>query len=225
MDKRVAKKEWSVPIRVNHWAMTLSIFILIGTGFYIGKPFTVFHGDTMDKFLMGDMRFVHIFFGVLLVFICLWRFYLMFFSRFHADWKDFFAWLDIKNTITQIKFYLLVSKKPPVHKFLYGPLQSLAYGGCMIMLLLIVITGIILTGAGYHAGLTQWTYNLFKPIETMMGGLAGVRWIHHIVTWLFILFAVVHVYMAFWYDAVFQEGTVSSMIGGRLFKRIKNNSN
>ena len=221
MDTRVAKKEWSAALRANHWTMVISIGILIVTGFYIASPFTVYSGETTWKFLMGNMRFVHMLFGVALVFVFIWRLYLMFFSRFHADWKDFFAWADLKNTVRQVTFYLLLSRKTPAHRFLYGPLQSVAYAGCMLMLLVIVVTGLILTGACYHAGLTHWVYGVLRPLETAMGGLAGVRFIHHICTWLFILFFAVHLYMAFWYDAVFQEGTVSSMIGGRLYKKIR----
>lgn len=221
MDTRIAKKEWSPAIRVNHWGMVASIFTLIVTGFYIALPFSISSGETTWKFLMGDMRFIHILFGVFLVFIFIWRAYLMFFSSFHADWKDLFAWLDLKNMLQQIKFYLLLTSKPHQHRLLYGPLQSLAYVGCIFMLFLIVLTGIILTGACYHAGITAWTYELLRPVETMMGGLAGVRYIHHIVMWLFLLFFVVHLYMAFWYDCVFREGTVSSMINGLLFKKKK----
>ncbi|MCP4716412.1 MAG: Ni/Fe-hydrogenase, b-type cytochrome subunit [Deltaproteobacteria bacterium] len=221
MEKRYVKKEWSVAVRTTHWAKALAIFVLTATGFYIAMPFSVLTGETVDKFFMGDMRFVHILFGVLLVFIFIWRTYLAFFSSFHADWKDYFAWTDIKNAIQQMKFYALLTRKPHEHRFLYGPLQSVAYGGQMIMLLIIVLTGIILTGACYHAGVTAMAYEALKPLENMMGGLAGVRYIHHIFTWLFILFFAVHLYMAFWYDAVFEEGTVSSMICGSLFKRSK----
>ncbi len=220
-DKRIANKEWSVGLRINHWAMVVSIFVLIFTGFYTALPFTVAPGETTSKFLMGDMRFFHILFGVFLVYIFIWRIYLMFFSRFHADWKDFFAWFDLKNFFQQIKFYTLTSSRPPVYKYYYGPLQSIAYTGCMLMLLVIVVTGIILTGAGYGAGITHWAYNVLRPVETMLGGLAGTRFIHHICSWLFILFFVVHLYMAFWYDCVFGEGTVSSMIGGKIFKKAK----
>ncbi len=197
----------------------ISIFILIPTGFYIAAPFTVSAGETIDKFLMGNIRYIHILFGTILSFIFIWRVYLAFFSRFHADWKDFFAWTDIKNTIKQVKFYALISKEPSEHTHLYGPLQSLAYGGLMLMLLLIVVTGLCLMGANYHTGIISFVYPLVKPFQNLVGGLAVVRWIHHIMTWLFILFIVVHIYMAFWYDAVFTEGTVSSMISGRLFKR------
>lgn len=219
MDTRQPIKEWSVPIRINHWGMVISIFILIATGFYIAGPFTVYQGETVKKFFMGDVRFVHILFGVFLSFIFIWRVYLAFFSKFHADWKDFFAFKDWPNTVKQVKFYALVSKEPAEHKYLYGPMQSLAYGGLMVLMLFIVLTGVILMGAGYHAGLTALIYKLVKPFENLMGGLAMVRWIHHILTWCFILFIVVHIYMAFWYDVIFRQGTVSSMISGFVYKK------
>ena len=219
MDTRQPIKEWSVPIRINHWGMVISIFILIATGFYIAGPFTVYEGETVKKFFMGDVRFVHILFGVFLSFIFIWRVYLAFFSKFHADWKDFFAFTDWPNTVKQLKFYALVSKEPAEHKYLYGPMQSLAYGGLMVMILFIVLTGVILMGAGYHAGLTGLIYKIVKPFENLVGGLAMVRWIHHILTWCFILFIVVHIYMAFWYDVMFKQGTVSSMISGIVYKK------
>ena len=219
MDTRQPIKEWSVPIRINHWGMVISIFILIATGFYIAGPFTVYEGETVKKFFMGDVRFVHILFGVFLSFIFIWRVYLAFFSKFHADWRDFFAFTDWPNTVKQLKFYALVSKEPAEHKYLYGPMQSLAYGGLMVMILFIVLTGVILMGAGYHAGLTALIYKIVKPFENLVGGLAMVRWIHHILTWCFILFIVVHIYMAFWYDVMFRQGTVSSMISGIVYKK------
>ena len=219
MDTRQPIKEWSVPIRINHWGMVISIFILIATGFYIAGPFTVYEGETVKKFFMGDVRFVHILFGVFLSFIFIWRVYLAFFSKFHADWKDFFAFTDWPNTVKQLKYYALVSKEPAEHKYLYGPMQSLAYGGLMVMILFIVLTGVILMGAGYHAGLTGLIYKIVKPFENLVGGLAMVRWIHHILTWCFILFVVVHIYMAFWYDVMFRQGTVSSMISGIVYKK------
>ena len=208
-------------MRINHWAMAVSIFVLIVTGFYIATPFTVSSGETTGKFLMGNIRFAHLLFGVFLVFLFIWRVYLAFFSRFHADWKDFFAWADIKMTIDQIKFYLLLKKEGPDYKTLYGPMQSLAYIGLFFMVFVICVTGLILMGAGYHAGFTAIAYKILRPVENLLGGLAVVRYIHHIFTWLFILFIVVHIYMAFWYDAILKKGTVSSMISGVIFKKVK----
>jgi Ni/Fe-hydrogenase 1 B-type cytochrome subunit len=221
MEKIIPVKEWSVAIRINHWTMAISILVLIVTGFYIADPFTIYEGETVDKFFMGNMRYVHILSGILLMFIFIWRIYLAFFSKFHADWKDFFAWADFECTWNQIKFYLLIDKEAPEHDCLYGPMQSLAYSGLFLMIFLILITGLILMGAGYHAGFTAFFYKILKPVENMLGGLAIVRYIHHILTWCFILFIVVHVYMAFWYDAILKQGTVSSMISGWLFEKEK----
>ena len=221
MEKIISVKEWTLAIRLNHWAMALSIIILIVTGFYIATPFTTPQGETVDKFFMGNVRFVHLLFGVILVFLFIWRVYLAFFSRFHADWKDFLAFTNIKNFIHQIKFYLLITKEGPEYKTLYGPLQSLAYLGLLFMVFVICITGLILMGAGYHAGLTAVVYTILRPVENLLGGLATVRYIHHIFTWFFVLFIVVHIYMAFWYDFVLKKGTVSSMISGNIFKKVK----
>ncbi|MDD5168992.1 MAG: Ni/Fe-hydrogenase, b-type cytochrome subunit [Syntrophales bacterium] len=219
MEPITPKKEWTVAIRYNHWIMAFSIFVLIITGFYIAKPLTILQGETINKFFMGNIRVVHVFFGIILTFIFVWRVYLAFFSKFHADWKDFFAWTNIPNTIKQVKFYLLVSKEPAEHTHLYGPLQSVAYAGLLFLVLLIVLTGLILTGAGYQAGWIAMVYGILKPFETIMGGLAIVRLIHHILTWCFVLFIIAHVYMAFWYDVIFKEGTVSSMISGMVFRK------
>jgi len=221
MEKITSVKEWSVPIRINHWAMALSIFILIVTGLYIASPFMITKGETVNKFFMGNTRYIHILFGVILLFLFIWRIYMAFFSRFHADWKDFLAFTNIKNFIHQVKFYLLFTKEGPDYKTLYGPLQSLAYLGLLFMVFVICITGLILMGAGYHAGFTAVCYAVLRPVENLVGGLARIRYIHHIFTWFFILFIVVHIYMAFWYDAVLKKGTVSSMISGNIFKKVK----
>jgi Ni/Fe-hydrogenase 1 B-type cytochrome subunit len=218
MEQIIPKKEWSVAIRLNHWIMAVAIFVLIITGFFIAEGVALTNEPGINE--MTQALFFHVLFGFTLMIVFIWRVYLAFFSRFHADWKDFFAWTNINNTIKQVKFYLLISKEPPEHTHLYGPLQSVAYGGLMGMVFLIVITGLILTGgAGYHGGMTAILYKILKPLETLMGGLAGVRFVHHILTWCFVLFIVVHIYMAFWYDVIFKEGTVSSMISGVIFRK------
>jgi Ni/Fe-hydrogenase 1 B-type cytochrome subunit len=82
-----------------------------------------------------------------------------------------------------------------------------------------VVTGIILMGVEYSLGVTGVAYAALKPLQNALGGLAMIRFIHHVFTWLIILFVVVHIYMAFWYDVVFKEGTISSMVGGRIYRK------
>jgi len=213
------KKEWWLPIRLIHWSVVLSVFTLLISGFYIANPISSGAGATADKFCMGNIRTIHTFFGVFLTFLMIWRAYLGFFAKFHARWHDLLAWTNIHNLITQVKFYLLISEKKPKYEYQYGPLQSLAYSGLVILQTMIILTGLIMVGANFHAGLSLWVGNVFKPVEIALGGLAGVRMIHHIMAWGFILFIMVHVYMAVWIDVVYKEGTISSMISGRVFRK------
>lgn len=212
------QKEWWLSIRLIHWSVVLSVFTLLATGFYIAQPLSINAGATADKFWMGYIRVFHVGVGVVLTFLMTWRAYLGLFAEFHARWLDLLAWTDIKNLLAQLKFYLLLSETKPEHKYHYGPLQSLAYSGLIVLQIMIILTGVIMAGANYHAGLSLWFGELLKPVEIALGGLAGVRLIHHMVAWGFILFIMTHVYMALWSDVVYKEGTVSSMISGRVFR-------
>ena len=218
-EPRIARKQWSVAMCINHWAMAVCIVILIISGFYIGRPFTIGAGETWQKFSVANVRFVHLLFGFMLTSLIVWRAYLAFFSRFHADWKDFFAWLDLKNVYKQILFYTLITTDLPEHTGLYGTLQSAAYGFLLIMVLVIVVTGLILYGALHSVGLGGFLSAALYPLQGILNGLAGVRFIHHILTWFFVLFIFVHTYLAFWYDIVIKKGTISSIISGRVFEK------
>jgi len=216
----VVKKQWSAAMRINHWAMAACIVVLIISGFYIGRPLTIGSGETWQKFFMTEVGFVHLLFGFILTALFVWRAYLCFFSRFHADWKDFFAWLDFKSLYEQLKFYTLLSKDPPPeHAGLYGTIQSVAYGCLLIVIFLIVITGLILYGAVHHAGLASVISTVLNPLAVTLSGLAGVRFFHHVLTWAFVLFICIHFYMALWTDIVLKKNIISSMINGRIFKK------
>lgn len=223
METREVAYHWSGAIRLNHWLMAAAIIVLIVTGFYIAYPWTIYKGETTDKFFMADVTFWHALSGIALLLLFVWRMYLAFFSRFRPDWKDYIAWTDWRCMYHQIRYYLLIEMEEPPHgECIYGPVQSLTYLVLWVFISAVIITGFILMGANHHTGLSAAGYYIFKPFFKLMGNsLATVRFIHHILTWFFILFIMVHVYMAFWYDAVLREGLVSSMIGGRLFERVK----
>jgi len=88
-EKYLGIKEWSVAMRINHWAVAISIFILILTGFYIADPFTIYTGETVNKFFMGNVRFVHIFFGGFLIFLTSGGFTLLSFPVFMRTGETF----------------------------------------------------------------------------------------------------------------------------------------
>ena len=61
---------------------------------------------------------------------------------------------------------------------------------------MICINGLILHIHVYHEGIGGLLYDILRPLEVMMGGLAWVRQLHHISMWVFIIFLPIHIYLA-----------------------------
>ena len=64
-----------------------------------------------------------------------------------------------------------------------------------------------------------WFTNLFAWILPLFGGDIPVRYFHHISTWVFMTFIVVHIYLVLYHDYVEGRGETSSMISGFKFVR------
>ena len=76
----------------------------------------------------------------------------------------------------------------------------------------------VVTGFALYAAMSDsWFAHLFAWIVPCMGGDAVVRQWHHAVTWVFVLFVMVHVYLASFHDYVEARGEVSSIINGTRF--------
>jgi Ni/Fe-hydrogenase 1 B-type cytochrome subunit len=98
-------KEWSVAMRINHWASgSFDIHIDCDRFLYCRSVYDIQREKLYTSFFMGNVRFVHILFGTFLIFLSIWRLYLAFFSRFHADWRDFLAWTDVKPQSSRLNF-------------------------------------------------------------------------------------------------------------------------
>ena len=63
----------------------------------------------------------------------------------------------------------------------------------------------------------SWFPKLFSWSIPMFGGDLGARNLHHILMWVFILFAIIHIYLVFYHDYIERRGVTSSMIGGWKF--------
>ena len=222
IEAREVHLEWSAAVRLNHWLTVAVILVLIVTGFYIADPITIPTGETTYKSFMADVTLWHASAGIALAMLFIWRLYLAFFSRFRRDWRDFVAWMDWGCLVKEARYYLLIDREGPEHaQCVFGPIQSLAYFALWIGIIVIAATGFILMGANHQDWFSTAGYFVFKPVLKIMGNLATVRYVHHVMTWFFILFLIVHVYMAVWYDTVLRDGIMSSIIGGRRFKKIK----
>jgi len=207
--------EFSATYRWQHWIRALSIVILTVTGFYIAVPFvTSVPNPEPTSFMQALFRSWHEIFGFVLTAVIIFKSYLFLFGRKHSMERR--ALLDVFNPVVwvkQIGYYLLISKHPKL-KGVYNPLQFMAYVGFYLMMFILIITGLILYVNVYHDGLGGLLYGPMKSLEVMMGGLAVVREVHHIVMWGVILFVLGHVYMAV-YNAVFgKEGAMDAIFSG-----------
>lgn len=207
--------EFSALYRLQHWVRALSIVVLIATGFYIAVPIiTPVTSAEPTNFMYALFRSWHIIFGFVLISVIILKSYLFIFGKKHHEerkaLKDVF---NIKIWIQQIGYYLLICKHPKLSG-IYNPIQFLAYAGFYIMMFGLVITGLILYIHVYHESLGGFLYEPMKSIEVMLGGLAFVRQLHHVLMWGVILFILGHVYMAV-YNAIFgKEGTMDAIFSG-----------
>jgi Ni/Fe-hydrogenase 1 B-type cytochrome subunit len=166
--------------RILHELIIVSVILLIITGFYIHRPFIGGAG-----FLMSLTRGVHFFFAAVLVIAAVVRIISMFVGK-NRDWRSFIpTWADFKLLPRIITYYAYMSKEPELKKK-YNPLQMISYCLAFILVIFQIISGLAMK---YPDGAFSWfNYGLFNnEIE--------VRIAHFVVTWLFIMFLMIHVYL------------------------------
>lgn len=221
-DKREfqAYKEFSGLTRIFHWIRAFSIFGLIFTGFYIAFPFLQPEPSPQPtNFLQAYVRSWHLFLGFALIGVSIFRVYLFIFDKTsHPERISFLQCLSPRVWIDQIKVYLLVGKHPHIEGA-YNPLQFVTYFILAVLVLIISLTGVVLYYNVYHNGLGAVLEICFKWFEVLCGGLANIRMIHHIVTWAFIIFIPVHIYMVVWNSLRYPNGGADAMISGLRYKK------
>ena len=77
-----------------------------------------------------------------------------------------------------------------------------------------VVTGFALYGQSDPGG---FFFRAFGWIGPLLGGMPVVRFVHHVSTWVFLIFIPIHVYLATRADLLERGGTISSIITGGRF--------
>jgi Ni,Fe-hydrogenase I cytochrome b subunit len=62
-------------------------------------------------------------------------------------------------------------------------------------------------------------YALFGWVGPLFGGMQVVRFLHHVLTWAFVIFFPIHIYLAMRADILEHGGSISSIISGGRFVR------
>ncbi|ARU48634.1 Ni/Fe-hydrogenase, b-type cytochrome subunit [Sulfurospirillum diekertiae] len=217
--KRNVEFEFSAGLRWTHWLRAIAIFVLTVTGFYLAYVFIAPESsDEPILFLNAKFRMWHEIAGFLLIAITLYKTYLFCLDGISSKERvSFVDFISPKIWFQQLKYYLFMGEHPHL-KGVYNPLQFIAYVGLYAMIFIISLTGLILYVNCYQGGgIGLFLYDYMRPIEAMMGGLAMVREIHHIVMWGILIFLPIHIYMAIFNSIMGKEGSLDAIFSGYKF--------
>ena len=210
---------WHWPIRAMHWAAAVSIVVLVATGFYIGKPYFMTGGELGTAYAMGWMRFLHFTAAGVVVATGIVRVYWLLMGNKFERWTALFPirprdWVNLLKTIRK---YLLIHPEKGPHYLGHNPLQQFSYTGIYVVTAVMVVTGFAMYGLANPGG---FFYTLFTSwVSPLFGGIQVVRFFHHVLAWVFIIFLPLHVYLALRSDVTDREGTMSSIFSGGRFVR------
>lgn len=206
---------WGAPIRAMHWIAAICLVTLIVTGFYIGRPYFATSGEASAHFLMGKVRFVHFTAAAVLVMTGIVRAYWLIAGNQFERLPALFPVTprNMRNLVKTAMGYATLQPERQPNFIGHNPLQQWSYTLFYAMTLVMVATGFTLYGQSNPDGLI---FRAFAWLPPLLGGLQGVRFVHHVLTWLFIIFVLLHVYLSIRSDYVERAGVVSSIItGGR----------
>jgi len=209
-------KLWGLPIRATHWTAAISIVVLAVTGMYIGKPYFITTGEASSHYLMGTVRFVHFVAAALLVTTAMLRIYGLFQGNQYEHWTALVPHRarDLRNLFQQARAYLLVRPEAAPPYLGHNPLQQLSYTSLYAVASAQVLTGFALYGQYNQGGVF---YRAFNWIGALVGGMPNVRFLHHEITWVFVIYLPIHVYLSVRADILEHDSTISSIIsGGRM---------
>lgn len=207
---------WEWPIRAMHWIAVLCLVTLAVTGLYIGKPYFMTSGEASSHFLMGRIRFLHFAAAGVLVMTAIVRVYWLFMGNRYERLAALFPVRrrDWVNLVRMVKFYLMVRPDEAPKYLGHNPLQQLSYTALYLVAGIMVVTGFALYGQSDPDGVI---YALTNWIGPLVGGMPVVRFIHHVLTWAFLIFIPIHVYLAIRADHLERTGVISSVVSGGRF--------
>lgn len=175
----------TLPIRIWHWVNAFLIVMLIATGIQLRAPGAALFGS------YGTAVWLHKYAGFAASVSFL--FWLLYVALSGAFWRHYLIRpSDVKGMPKQAAFYgftIFRGKENPFKpsaRNKFNPMQKVAYFSMMTVVTpVIVITGILFSDILY-----------FLPYIEAIGGLRILDAIHVIAAYFFLLYLLVHLYMA-----------------------------
>ena len=205
------KKCWSVLLRLYHWAFALSIVALVVTGFYINSPWTNTMQEGSMSWPMAWMRYIHFVAGYVFTAAVIARIFLYIFGNAQERITDALpiTGRNIKNFwMTLLNYSYLSDDHYP--RLGHNVLAGMTYVVTILAAIFQLVSGFYLLFPEVAAW-ESWGVTIFASQQ-------NARFIHHLLMWWFMIFALIHVYLVIWNDLKEPEGLVSSIFTGDKFK-------
>lgn len=202
---------WQMPVRFYHWVNAICILALSITGYLIGSPVAfVIPAEASFSYWFGTVRFIHFATAFIFFFNFIFRIYWGFVGDKYSHWYNFIPlkksqWAEI---VQVLKIDILHIKGKPIESIGHNALASLTYFITFLIFLFQSLTGFAL----YSDMSRSFVAKFFSAFTPFFGNDLGLRQVHHILMWGFLIFAMVHVYLVFYHDYVEKRGVTSSMI-------------
>ena len=208
------QKCWSILLRLYHWAFVLSIIFLVTTGIYINGPWSETMLEGSASFPMAWMRYVHFTAGYVFTAAVLARIFLYVFGNAQERVTDILpvTGRNIQNLFKTLMQYSYISDEHD-ERLGHNVLAGITYLITIIAALFQLISGFYML---YPEAMTWQGWGV-----AIFGNQQEARFIHHLLMWWFIIFAVIHIYLVIWNDLQGPEGLVSSIFTGVKFKHKK----
>lgn len=207
---------WEQPVRWFHWINALCILVLGVTGYLIAHPPALMSASEASfGYWFGVNRFIHFVAAYVFVANFAFRLYWSFVGNKFAHWRNFLPltraqWIQV---IHVLKADILQMKHRPVHALGHNSVAYFIYAGTGLLTLFQIASGFAL----YAPMSEAWFPQLWAWMVPLFGSEQNLRIFHYAVTWLFAVFTLIHIYLAFYHDYVEGHGVMTSMIGGWKF--------
>ncbi len=206
---------FEAPVRIWHWLHALSVVVLAVTGYLIANPPPSIGGEASEHFLMGNLRMIHFIaayvFAIGFAVRIYWGFVGNEYSRellYLPVWRRTW-WRELAE---EVKYYLFLRRDAP-HTDAHNALAQTAMWFFNTLLgLFMIVTGFALYSEGL--GMDSWADIGFGWALPMLGGSQQVRMLHELGMWLFIVFTIIHIYMAIRAEIMSSQSSVSTIISG-----------
>jgi len=204
---------WDLVVRMSHWFIMLSVFILAITGIYIGDPYLIPAGPADEQFVMATMKTVHFYAAIIFALTVAARIAWMFVGSYYARWHQFvpMSRRRRRDVFGMLKFYTLINKEPPLNVG-HNPLAGMTYLLVFALYLTMILTGFALYSVSAVGYMQMWEFLL--PI---FGGAQMARWIHHLAMWFILGFVGHHIWSAMLVSRVEGMGLIDSLFSGYKF--------